>query len=194
MNSYSNFLTVRQRGKSIAYGGDGVVREDGDANYGFKYLKGNREGIRMVPELVRDQDLCRLAEAINSPETDLFSVGCVSGNVTDERGFRDSGYIEFCFNSRSLSADAGSYFPVFFHFDRYLHELKFNIAVRYQWELESAAFLEADHYGFTVAVFINTHYCETKAEAAANWSGALEVLGRYLQGVTTEQADYLYPQ
>jgi hypothetical protein len=194
MNTYSNLLKIRQRGKPIPYGGDGIIREDGDANYGFKYLKGNSEGLRLLPELIRDPALLGLAGAINGIGTGLFSVGCVSGEVADENGVRHTGYIEFSFNSKALSSDAGNYFPIFFHFDRFLHESKFDIPVSYQWEIEGASFLEADHHGFTVAVFVNTHYCDSLDRATANWARALATLGYYLQSVTTGKTDYIYPQ
>ena len=110
---YMNYLSISQRGKGIPYGGTGVLREDGDTNYGFKYLKGNEPGLRQVPELIKDPALLELALAINHPESGLFTVGCVSGQSKDPNGFPDCGYMEFAINSRSAIADATSYFPIF---------------------------------------------------------------------------------
>jgi hypothetical protein len=43
MSSYSNTLELNHKPKDIPYGGTGELREDGDANYGFKYIKGNEQ-------------------------------------------------------------------------------------------------------------------------------------------------------
>ncbi len=105
MTRHSNYLSIRHRAKPIPYGGDGVLREDGDANYGFKYVKGDEAALRAIPELAKDSALLDLALAINSHQTGLFSVGCVSGPIDDDQGHRDSGYIEFAINSKSAIAD-----------------------------------------------------------------------------------------
>ena len=155
MTAYQNYLNIKHRPKSIPYGGDGVIREDGDANYGFRYVKGNETELLKIPELSKDSSLRDLALLINGAHTGLFTVGCVSGHTADEQGHRDSGYIEFSINSKSAIADAGSYFPIFFHFDRGLSQNKFSVAVSYSWELQSANFTESDDAnGFTCSITI----------------------------------------
>lgn len=96
---YSNYLAIKQSGKGIPYGGQGQIRPDGDANYGFKNLKGELENLNQIPELQRDHALYELVRAINQPETGLLSVGCTSGSVHQDDGYRMSGYVEFAFNS-----------------------------------------------------------------------------------------------
>ena len=195
MIPYTNTLTISHRSKPIPYGGPGHVREDGDANYGFRYVKGNESLLRQIPELMRDEDLLQLALAINAPETGLFSAGCVSGSVDDENGHRRSGYMEFVINSRAAIGDAASYFPIFFHFDRFLHERTFAIPVSYIWELQPAIFTECqDITGFTCSVFLNTHYATSPVNSAQNWTESLNVLGLLLGSVPVAQADFLYPQ
>lgn len=195
MTTYSNYLTIKHRGKGIPYGGTGEAREDGDANYGFKYVKGDDAALCQIPELVRDPALLQLALAINSAQTGLFTVGCVSGPVDDDRGHRDSGYIEFAINSRSAIADAQNYFPMFFHFDRFLHDSKFSAPAAFNWELEGATFLESDHSsGFTCSITINTHYSVSREEATHIWEESLEALGYFLRSVPPERQDFLYPQ
>ena len=125
MTVYSNLLSLNFKPKGVPYGGSGEEREDGGANYGFKNLRRNPELIDSVPELQRDQSLRKVIELINGPATGLFSIGCVSGEVHDDRGFRFSGYVEFSLNSVSAVQDAGSYFPLFFHFGRLLNENQF---------------------------------------------------------------------
>ncbi len=139
--------------------------------------------------------MLQLALAINAPQTGLFSVGCVSGHVNDDRGHRSSGYIEFAINSRSAIADAQSYFPIFFHFDRFLHETEFSSPTSFNWELQGARFLESDDSaGFTCSIFVNTHYSPTREEAAQIWSKSLGALSYLLQSVPPERQDFLYPQ
>jgi len=195
MTTYSNYLTIRHRGKGIPYGGNGEIREDGDANYGFKYVKGNETALRQIPELARDPALLQLALAINASTTGLFTVGCVSGPVDDDRGHRDSGYMEFSINSRSAIANAQNYFPIFFHFDRFLHEAEFSAPTSFNWELEGATFLERDQSaGFTCSITINTHYSPTREEATHLWAESLEALGYFLQSVPPAHEDFIYPQ
>lgn len=195
MTKHLNHLSIKHRGKPIPYGGNGILRDDGDANYGFRYVKGDDAALRAIPELTKDPALLDLVLAINAKETGLFSVGCVSGLVHDERGHRDSGYIEFAINSKAAISDATSYFSIFFHFDRFLHESKFSAPASFNWELEGATFLECgDTSGFTCAIIINTDYSATREEATHVWSESLEALGYFLQSVSPERADFLYPQ
>ncbi|HUW37112.1 MAG TPA: hypothetical protein VMV91_07240 [Rhodocyclaceae bacterium] len=123
---YTNQLSLNHKHKGVPYGGSGEIREDGDANYGFKDIKGNNALLLDIPELKRDRGLMRLIQAINAPHTGLFSVGCVSGPVADKHGYRHSGYVEFSVNSATAIADARNYFPLFFHFDLMLHEGNFS--------------------------------------------------------------------
>jgi hypothetical protein len=193
MTRRANYLSINQGGKGIPYGG--VARENGDVNHGFKYVKGDDEALRSIPELLRDPALLDLALDINASETGLFSIGCVSDSVQDDRGHRDSGYIEFAINSRSAIADAQSYFPLFFHFDRLLHSSKFSVPASFNWELSGATFFECNHaVGFTCSVFVNTGYVQSREEAGQNWTDSLSVLGYFLRSVPPEHDDFLYPQ
>jgi hypothetical protein len=192
MRTYTNTLELNHKHKPIPYGGTGELREDGEANYGFKYVKGNEQLLQEIPELKRDEALLLLVKAINSERTGLFSVGCVSEAIQDDQGFRHSGYVEFTFNSVSAIADARSYFSVFFHFDRVLHEQAFPVAVMFSWELQPATFTEAGASGYTCAVIMNTHYSQSSEAAQLAWFTALSVLGEYLASVPPETKDYLY--
>jgi hypothetical protein len=195
MTSYSNAMMITHRHKGIPYGGDGHAREDGDANFGFRYLKDNAIRLREIPELAKDAALCQLAIAINGLQTGLFTIGSASGPVHDEHGHRDSGYIEFAINSRSAIADAQSYFPIYFHFDRYLHESAFSAPTAFIWELQPATFIECDDAtGFTCSIILNTHYSASREEAAHVWAESLDALAHYLQSVPPARQDFLYPQ
>ncbi|WP_243288736.1 hypothetical protein [Geothrix terrae] len=189
MQTIINTLEIGQKGKGIPYGGLGEIREDGDANYGFKYLKGNEQLLGEIPELKRDEALHRLVRAINSNHTGLFSVGCVSGIVQDERGFRYSGYVEFSWDSISMVADAQHYFQLFFHFDRYLRKLEFLTRVAFVWELMPASFIDAKANGFSCSITINTDYSETEESAVQAWSQALAALEIYLGSIPPQMPD-----
>ena len=194
MPTFKNTLEIDHQPKGIPYFGNGEVREDGDANYGFKYVKGDDQLLEKIPELSRDKNLMNLARAINGPETGLFSVGCVSAPVEDASGFRRSGYIEFSINSIAGVSDATNYFAIFFHFDRMLHKSGFSEVVSYFWELQPCTFRERGTTGFTCSVILNTHYSRTRPEADIAWSKSLGVLATFLQSVPPQGSDFIYPQ
>lgn len=192
MQTYLNLLSIKNSGKAIPYGGSGEIREDGDANYGFKLLKGNTEAVTEIPELKQDESLKDLIIAINLPETSLFSIGCTSGKVSDENGYRYSGYAEFAVNSREAIQDAAIYFPIFFHFNSLLHRTKFNAEVKFDWELMSAHFIEANVGGFTCTVFVNTAYLSSEIEAKDSWDAAMEILMSFLSSVKGIGGERIY--
>lgn len=190
---FVNYLSICQHGKVIPYGGLGDVRDDGDANYGFRFAKGKPDVLDWIPELQRDQALDQLVRAINGIDTGLFTVGCVTGKHESDQGIRYSGYVEFAFNSRSAIQDAARYFPIFFHFCRFLHETAFDVAVQYNWELQGATFLEAnDVDGFTCSVVINTSFLPDPTAAWQAWELSLQVLAVFLASVPAQGDDMIY--
>lgn len=194
MKKYVNRLEIVHKHKPIPYGGDGLLRDDGDANYGFKMIKGHPELLTQIPELQRDAELLNLVSAINDPETGLFSVGCVSAPVRDQNGHRHSGYVEFALNSVSAIVDARSYFPLFFHFDSWLHEAQPKWPVSYYWDLQPATFIESSTRatGFTCTITINTHYANTSDEASQAWSESLSRLANFLREFPPQGTDCIY--
>lgn len=192
---YHNYLTINHRSKGIPYGGFGEIREDGDTNFGFRYAKDNDLLLRQIPELQNDAHLYQLAAAINTAETGLFTIGSGSYPIQDEHGYRYSGYMEFVINSRSAIADAQSYFPIFFHFDRILEEREFKARVSYCWELQPVCFIECDNAnGFTCSIIINTDYFDLRQESDDAWANALGILELYLHSIPRQGNDFLYPQ
>lgn len=189
---YINQLSLSHKLKGVPYGGSGEIHDDGDANYGFVDIKGNNDLLLEIPELKRDHRLMSLVKMINAPHTGLFTIGCVSGPVCDENGFRHSGYVEFSINSASAIADAINYFSLFFHFDRMLHESGFSTRVTFDWELQPVAFINANVTGFTCSIIVNTHYSKTKEDAEAAWTEALEALQNFLSGVPKERSDSIF--
>ena len=183
MATYTNALQIAQRTKGIPYGGSGEIRDDGDANYGFKNLKAFPHLIKEIPELARDEALCEIVTSLNRRESAFATVGCVSGLVDDEQGHRVSGYVEFAFDSVERAADASNLFPPFFHFDRNLHQLKFDARVHFHWELMGAVFLESDSTGWTAIVTVNTDYHSTPENAEVAWSNGLAFLDMILSSV-----------
>ncbi len=194
MKNYTNNLALNHKSKSVPYGGNGCLRDDGDANYGFKLIKGNLELLETIPELKRDGALSNLVAAINGPQTGLFSIGCVSGPVADKSGHRYSGYVELTLNSVSAIADARNYFPMFFHFDCWLNEDHPKSAVSYDWELQPATFTESQSRatGFTCSITINTHYVRTADEALQAWGESLERLATFLSQIPPPSPDLIY--
>ncbi|HWG80781.1 MAG TPA: hypothetical protein VN681_13445 [Stellaceae bacterium] len=187
-----NFLSVRFDGKGIPYGGNGEVRPDGGANFGFKNLKSDPSLISSIPELESDASLKTLVDAINRSDTGLFSVGCASGDVQEEQGYRRTGYIEFAINSKIVAADARSYFPAFFHFERTLFERQFQEPVQLSWELQPATFIDAGSHGFTSTIYINTFYFASPEAAGACWAATLGLLGEFLGSVPPQIGEPIY--
>ncbi len=189
---YSNVLQINQGGKGIPYGGTGQIREDGDANYGFKNLKGSPERIPEIPELEDDEALRDLVVSLNLPESAFATVGCVSGRVKEQQGYRVSGYVEFAFDSVEAVADAASYFPVFFHFDRVLHSMTFDDEVHFHWELMGATFLLVRARGFTTTITVNTGWYANEAGATLAWKKGLNFLENYLSQVPPAEGAQLF--
>jgi hypothetical protein len=192
MATYRSTLEIAHGGKGIPYGGTGEVRPDGGANHGFKNLKSDIARLADVPEVADDAPLRDLIFAINQPMTGLFSVGCLSGDVSEPQGNRVTGYIEIAFNSKTMVADAGNYFPLFFHFARMLHDHQFNDQVGFAWVLEGAAFVEADANGFTMTIYVNTGFFGSKDEARSCWGRALEALTVYLGSIPVQVGEPIY--
>lgn len=186
-----NLMSLRFDHKAIPY--SAVDRGKSGKNYGFMDLKSGRVALSDVPELVEDEALRQAIERICSPECGLFSVGCLSAPVKDDKGQLITGYIEFCRNSKALSSDASTYFPIFFHFGKALHANQFAMSIKFDWELQPAMFTDhGSHIGFTCAVFINTCYFSTPEGARSAWNEAVEVLGKYLMSVPADDEDALY--
>jgi hypothetical protein len=187
-----NFLSIRERMKSIPYFGDGVKRLDGHANYGFKNLKMDPSGIESIPELTSDADLKALVARVNAPLTGVLSVGCASGPISEaSQGSRFTGYVEFALNSASLVADARNYFPVFFDFNKVLYQKKMS-DVRFEWQLEQANFFERNTCGFSCAVQIDTKFVSDIVDARTLWGLAVGALGELLGAIPSTRSDLLY--
>lgn len=190
--TYSNVLAILQQIKVVPYAGDGVRRENGGANYGFKNLKGSPHLIGAIPELDSDRALRSLIETINAAHTGLFSVGCASGEVKEDSGYRYTGYVEVALNSKSAVADAGNYFPAFFHFDRLLSERRFQHPVQFYWELQPARFTDVNVNGFTCSVYVNTSFFPSVEEAYQCWTAALGLLTLYFGSIPVQPNERIY--
>jgi hypothetical protein len=191
MRKYRSFLSLRHDGKGIPYFGDGVLRKDGDANYGFKNLKIRPDELDSVPEL-RDPGLRSLVQSMNSNDSPLFSVGCVSGLVDEAKGHRFMGYIEFALNSKLLVQDASNYFPLFFHFDRFLHKSKFRESVRLEWELMPARFADVAINGFTCTIWINPDPSASVEGATETWNNTLKTIESFFYSSRQPIQDPIY--
>jgi len=189
---YRNYLSLKHEHKTIPYGGIGEIREDGDANYGFKNIKGNNRLLDTIPELKSDPALMALVRAINAPNTGIFSIGCVSDRYKDKNKFRHSGYVEFSFNSKLYIADAGHYFPLFFNFDHWLEKNDFAVKVEFNWLIQPATFIDKSVTGYTCTIYLNTYFVESEKAAIKAWEETLNILGQYLGDIPIEHTDYIF--
>jgi hypothetical protein len=192
MRACKNMLALDHKPKGIPYGGAGEMRPDGDANYGFKDIKGRPDLLPTIPELARDPALLEAIGVINQPNTGLFSIGCASSLTTDSDGFYLMGYIEFAFNSASYVQDPSRYFSLFFQFDRALSAEDAPIIAYYLWELQPAAFTDANIGGYSCSVNIKTSHMPTEQQATMKWEEALGLLSVYLSTVPADAKDLLY--
>lgn len=184
------FQNPKHGGKGIPYGAG--TRPDGTVNHGFRSLKGCTHLAAEIPELQADPALLEIVEWLNEDDTAVFTVGCVSGRVTESAGHRTSGYVEFAINDRALVADAINYFKLFWHFTRSIHRSDFAVPVQMHWQVLGATFLDARCDGMTCRVIINTAFVESENIAAENWTRSLAALGDFLSKVPLAASDRIY--
>ncbi len=180
MADYRNSLSINFQGKGIPYPGTPIPREDGGQNFGFMNLRSNEFSIDDIPELAADPALRSLILMLNRPDSGFFSIGCASGEVAAEQGFRRSGYFEFAINSDELIQDAQHYFPVFFQFSQMLMSSGFSSQVQFDWILEPASITPQDIDGFSCSVIVNTFFTATPEQALVAWQEACGVLEKHL--------------
>jgi hypothetical protein len=191
MAAFQNNLRIHWQGKAVPYGAI-PPREDGSTNHGFKNLKGQGHPVSSIPELQQDAALKSLVGGLCERECGLFTVGCLSADVREARGFRVTGYREIALNSKAAIQDASRSFPIFFHFDRFLHGNDFSERVHFQWELRPAALLDANLSGFTCAITINTEFHSSRESARECWVVTLKALEYYLSSIHSFGPDGLY--
>jgi hypothetical protein len=185
-------LTIRNRGKGIPYGGSGVPREDGSANYGFKALKGKPEEAARIAEAQDNEHLKNALVAINDRDTPFFTVGCEKAFNKDDGSHWAKGYLELAFNYCDMVGDAQSYFKLFFEFNNLIVNSRFDLPVQYHFELEPAYFIDANCHGFTVAIWITTADLPTAEEAREAWGEAVNFLTDYLRQYPTRPLPTIY--
>ncbi len=180
--SYLNDLTISHDAKAIPYDA-GTPREDGAQNFGFMDLKTNPEAMLEVAELANDAVLMRLVTAINAPETGLMTIGCSSSFVTEASGSRKTGYVEISFATDQMVEDAQNYFPLFYHFSHALYDATFEERMHFNWDLMPARFVQSDVDGFTIAINLNTGFCDNPEAAAEVWAASSDFLAAFLNSV-----------
>ncbi|MEM9927907.1 MAG: hypothetical protein AAF915_30020 [Cyanobacteria bacterium P01_D01_bin.50] len=189
---YSNSLFISNYGKAIPYSSSETKENNGRTNYGFKNLKVRPQLIDTIPELSSDNALKALVLSLNLPETNFFSIGCFSGKVNEQEGHLYKGYIEFSFNCRTCVLDARNYFSLYFHFEQFLRQHKFDQKVKFQWMLEEAHFLDVDIDGFSCAIFIFTTHRSSLDEAYYSWKNSLKMLESFLLSVQVRSHTLIY--
>lgn len=173
-------LSIRNRGKGVPYGGRGVPRENGSANYGFKALKGKPEEAALIHEVQDDEHFRNALVAINDQNTPFFTVGCEKSFNKDDEGFWARGYLELAFNYCELVEDAKWYFKLFFDFNNHVWQNKFNEPTQYHFEMEGAHFFEGNCAGYTVAIWITTAVLPTNEEVKEVWGKSVDFLTSFL--------------
>ncbi len=179
MQNMTVFLSMKNGGKGIPYGGADEDRPDGSRNHGFKSLKSNPA--EAIPEAQGITALKNALIALNAADSPFFTVGCEKAFGKNDSGHWVSGYLEFALNYGELVADAAFYFKLFFLFNQWYWQQKQEVGVRYQFELEGATFLDANLSGFTITAWISAGTYPTKELAQASWEEALDTLVTFLR-------------
>jgi len=180
MQNTTVFLSIRNGGKGIPYGGATEDRLDGSRNHGFKPLKSNPEEVRAIPEAQGIGALTRALVALNAADSPFVTVGCEKAFGSTDSGHGVKGYLEFAFNYGELIADASFYFRLFFLFSQWYSQQKQLAGVQYNFELEGATFVTANVSGFTMSAWISAGTFPTGELALAAWEGALDLLVTFL--------------
>jgi hypothetical protein len=180
-----NFLSIRERGKSMPY------CDSTNRDRGFKNLKSRPESIATVTGLDPDPALRAVVQAINAPGTGLFTVASACLEDHFERGHRFTGYVEFALNSQAAVQDAANYFALFQSFSRRLHAHRFESA-RFEWELEETVFLAIGVSGFTCTVLVKTDLVDSATTARHDWERALQIVGQHLGGLQGAEDNPIY--
>lgn len=180
------------------------MREDGNADYGFKNLKIQPDLIEAIPELADDDALKSLVRELNV-HPNFFSTGCFSHMISECQvkdqaesphhrlhSHRCRGYIEFAFNCRSCVQDAHNYFALFFQFDSFLRQYQFSQAVKFDWQLEKAYFSEANVGGFSCAIFMRTAASDSAETITLCWQRSLQMLESFFISVPSQPSIAIY--
>jgi hypothetical protein len=181
MQNATVFLSIKNGGKGIPYGGANEDRADGSRNHGFKTLKSNPAEIVAIPEAEGVSALKNALIALNAADSPFFTVGCEKAFGKNDSGHWVRGYLEFAFNYSELVADAAFYFKLFFLFNQWYWQQNQHVGVQFNFELEGAAFLDASVDGFTITAWISAGTYATKEVAQASWEGALDTLVVFLR-------------
>ncbi|HEY1804870.1 MAG TPA: hypothetical protein VGG45_10340 [Terracidiphilus sp.] len=180
MENATVFLSIKEGGKGIPYGGTGEDRPDGSRNHGFKPLKSNPEEIAAIPEAQGIAALTRALVVLNGADSPFLTVGCEKAVNKNDSGHWVSGYLEFAFNYGEMIADAAFYFKLFFLFNQWYAQQQKATGVQFHFELQGAIFLNANMSGYTVTTWILGGTCPSKKGAMAAWEGALDMLVTFL--------------
>lgn len=189
---YLNVLSISTVLKRVPYDGTGVRRPDGGANFGFINSKVHPERIDSIPELVADPAMRSLMEALARPETGVFAIACDSRTIVDERGCRNTGYVEFAWNCGDRVTDPAQYFRLFHHFDGLLRRYDFSDAVSFQWEICPTRFMDAGVDGFAADVRVDTGFHPEVEASYACWGRALAALETALGNVPLQSGRRIY--
>ena len=180
MQGQSVFLSIRNGGKGVPYGGADEDRPDGSRNYGFKPLKSNPAEIASIREAQGIPALKNALVVLNAENSPFFTIGCEKASGKNDSGYWMNGYLEFAFNYGELVADASFCFKLFFLFNQWYWNQRPQIGVQYNFELYGATFLAANVSGFTITVWISAGTYPTEELAQTAWEGALDVLTTFL--------------
>ncbi len=143
------FLTVSSQPLGVPYWRD----PDEATSAGYIDLKREPHRLHEVPELKEWPSLHRLLLQLNAAESQLMSLGCGVFIYPPKAGSQPQwsaySYVGYCFADLSRTADAGVYFPQFFHFSQ-RYAAQANTGANVFFELRETGFYDRDAQGFSV--------------------------------------------
>jgi len=178
MTQIQVMLTINQKSKSIPYP---AASHPNSQNYGFHVLKGKLNKCEKVQEASDNASIINILKILNRNESPFFSVGCEKSYNHDREGYWVKGYVEFAFNYENLVSDAARYFPLFFHFSKYIHEFISRNNVQFWWDLQPANFEKVPCMGFSACIWITTGLFPTALQAKEVWEQSVDMLSAYLE-------------
>ena len=187
-----NSLSIGSYSKEIPYLSEGIARSDGQMNYGFKNLIAYPELLEAIPELNGDRALKSLVSSLNSGDTQFFTTGCSSQKISEEDGYRVSGYIEFAWNCQVCVRDAINYFSLFFHFEQSLCRNNFEPQVKFHWSIDETIFVDLQIPGFGCTVFVKTDCYSSRNKAYQTWHQSLTMLDSFLGSIPIKSSTAIY--
>lgn len=144
------FLTISAPPLGVPYYRD----PDDQSSTSYIDLKLEPHRIEEIPEARQWPSLYRLLMQLDAPVSELMSLGCgvfiyPPPDNSPRAQWGAYSYVGYCFADFGRIADAGEYFPQFFHFTRH-YASRENTGANVFFELRETVFIDEKNRGFSI--------------------------------------------